>query len=654
MEADLNGPAAPPYNNGSSQHEQPAIAASSSRPIHHHGDATNEPTMPPNHLAVIQLRTWDPATPQSTHAVVTCTANVSYDDGMLATTSRKQMNKKLSLISEGDEEAFFEEETMLLEDTVDDSFRSTEQQHDHHHVQLSLSPIATAAAKVNGGSTTASLDIRVKDGNEGNTVCAGSYIGIHLQQQQPPSSMSSSSHQITWNVDDTISIQHKINLIPHTDLQRIIHLMENNHSSVQTLILDGLSPSTFTTERAQAFAIALGERNTTVQNLSIRNSHVNDTIANLLALALVQNTTLERFSLEGNNELTSVAAKNFFGAIQRRDGNTTLRYLNLRNNPMVDGELLEAMDQFMEQRELRRRLLLGNRDNKKRGRSGLNNDVVVNDEPKFDSVTVVCHETILDGTFDADTISLETSAEIPELKVDMTPLENESFMHYMQRMNPTTTQQKTSMRAMAATVLASQRLHAQSRRQVVDMERGGSNHMDSTLPSSRESSFTSRSSGPFRKNSSSSSTADDKKKHKYESNGQVGIHQINEAAPGRQRRSSARRSRSRMTESQRLARLSALTDGAGISSKSATTFGRNSTRTIMRNEDEYMHMQSSMMNTLESMGDESYHDNELDRRRQKSMFGLDDPELRVDCFACSCIIVLLVVMMIMVVVYLFL
>ena len=67
-----------------------------------------------------------------------------------------------------------------------------------------------------------------------------------------------------------------------------------------------------------------------------------------------------------------------------------------------------------------------------------------------------------------------------------------------------------------------------------------------------------------------------------------------------------------------------------------------------------MYMQSSMMNTLESMGDESYHDNELDRRRQKSMFGLDDPELRVDCFACSCIIVLLVVVMVMVVVYLFL
>lgn len=533
---------------------------------------------------------------------------------MLPSRTINRRSSRLSHISEVDEEAFDQD------DDWDDAGESRSSPN-------SATPAATGS----------SLDAKAKDGNEANTLCAGSFIGIHMPQS--PSSLTAN----VWKVDDTICIRNRINLIPHTDLRRIARLVENNHASLRTLIMDGLPPSTFTMAQAHNFAIALGGRNSTVRTLSIRYSHVTDDIADMLALALTENTTLLHLSLEGN-QLTSVAAKNFFNVI--RQGNDTLRELNLRHNPSVDGEILEAIDQFMQQRELRRKLI---EKREKRGRDSSKSSIEDDKyEPfNFDSVTVVCHETILNGSFDADAISLDVSSpESPELPVDMSPLPNESFMHYVQRVNPSEARtHKPSMKVMATSVLASQRLHAQSRRHHNMDDR---HTIDSTLPSiSRESSFTSRSSKTSRKGSITMSHGPDAKdKKRYESSGEVGVHQINEVAPGRQQRAlGGRRNRTSLTESQRLARLSALTDGGEISSRSANAFGRSSTR----NDSEYF----QSLNTLESGRGESYHDNDM-RSTPKSMFGLEDPELRTDCFACACIIVLVMIVMVMVVVYMFL
>ncbi|KAL3797323.1 hypothetical protein ACHAWO_005482 [Cyclotella atomus] len=536
MDSDLNGLAPPPYNNEYQTEEYvPSHAASPQQ------NGTYDQPLP-DHLAVFKLRAWDPATPQSSRDL-TCTTNVSYDDGMLP--SRKKLMSQLSRlshISEIDEEA--------LEDDENDSIEGQGE-------RRASSSGGRVRISLNGG------ELKAKDGNEINDICAGSYVGLHLDQD------SSSTHLQTsvWKLDDAICIRNRINLIPHTDINRVIELVENNQPSCQTLIMDGLPPSTFTATDAQSFAVALGERNTTVQSISIRHSNITDEVANLLALALVENTTLKRFSLEGNH-LTSKTAKNFFNVI--RQSNKSLHFLDLRNNPSIDEEILEAMDQFMQQRELRRRLLEKNEHGD-------------NDGTQFHSTTIVCHETLLHGTYDPDSVLLEASPETPELNLSMAPLPNESFMHYIQRVNPSEKAPERSLQRARTSLVASQRLHAQSRRNL-------SNHMDSTLPSSRDSSVTSRSSALSRKNSQD-------KKQSYESNGVVGVVQVNEVAPGRQTRSMARRSRNKMTESQRLARLSALTDGEGVSSKSASTFARNSSRGLNASRREDL-MQS--LNTSES------------------------------------------------------
>lgn len=541
-DSDLNGLAPPPFNNYYTEEETLELNGTYDQP-------------PPDHLAVFKLRTWDPATPQTSHDF-TCTTNVSYDDGMLP--SRKSRRSRLSHISEIDEEALEDDENDLEGE------------------QRALSSNGRIRISLNGG------EFKAKDGNEINDVCAGSYVGLHLDQQPP----STPSQKCVWKLDDAIRIRNHINLIPHTDIFRVIESVVNNLPTCKTLIMDGLPPSSFTEVEAHSFALALGESNTTVQSVSIRYSNITDEIANLLALSLVENTTLKRFSLEGNH-LTSKAAKNFFNVI--RQSNKTLQHLDLRNNPSVDDEILEAIDQFMKQRELRRRL------KERKGQADHDGD-------DFNSITIVCHETLLDGTYDP----LEASQESLESNVDMKPLTNESFMHYTQRVSPPENKPKRSLKGATSALLASQRLHAQSRRQL--------STFDSTLPSSKDSSFTSR-----------SSAQDRDRKQSYASNGEVGIVQVDEAAPGRQSRS-IRRSRIRKTESQRLARLSALTDGEGNL------------------------VQSS--NTLEN-GGESYDDNDMESlMRSKSAFGLD-PEYQVDCFACTCIIFLVVAMFVMVVVYFF-
>jgi len=172
-----------------------------------------------------------------------------------------------------------------------------------------------------------------------------------------------------------------------------------------------------------------------------------------------------------------------------------------------------------------------------------------------------------------------------------------------------------------------------------------SSHLDSTLPLSRGSSLTSRSSAPSHHDSKDI----EKKGESINAPEVVGMHQINEVAPGRQNRTSMTRNRAPMTESQRMARLLALTDGEGASSKRAATFGRTS-----RSGDDFF----ESTNTVEiAMGNGIYQEDDmrdLKRRSPYSAFGLDDPEMRTDCFACTCLIVLTMIMFVMVIIYVFL
>lgn len=618
--------AAPLYNNKDYPNKEHEIHASS-QPLEN-GDG-EESTLSSNHCAIIKIRAWDPATPQSSH-IITCTSDVCYenDDGGGAIVT------KLSPVSEVDEE----------NQNKNDSL--------HREVNGPLSEGNTKQPLSLSSATKATYETDKAKNEIDNDLLAGSYIGMHL-----PHNPSLSPSPTVWNINDTLCIQNNLNFIPHTGIDRLIHLMESNHPAVQTIIMDGLPTPTFTEGEAHKFATVLGETNTNVQSLSIRNSNINDEIASMFATALLDNTTLKHFSLEGN-QLTSEAAKKFFDVMRSR-GNNTLEKLDLRNNPLVHEEILEAIDQFMEQREFRTKLL-----KKKQKRAEDDSD-----GPNLERVTIVCHEAILDGTYyDPNSISLDDDdiPETPELNMSMTPHADESFTHYVQRIRPSAG--RKSLRSAATTLLASQRLHTQSIRNLT----GESANASSSIPSSTQSSVTSRSSAHSRNTqsrrnlivetpnveslvpssrqssfASRSSTHDSfleqKRRNSLQADGQVGVHQVDEVAPGRQRRSLAgsQRRRAPMTQSQRLARLSALTDGG----TSTNTFGRSSTRVEE-------HMQS--MVTLESAGVESYNDNESrDQKRAASfsVFGLDDPELRVDCCACTCIICLTMVVLVMVVVY---
>ena len=649
MENNLNGLAAPPYNH-EQQNEQ--HGTNSLQSLDHDN---NKELTPANHVAVLKIRAWDPATPQSSH-VFTCTSNVRYDDHGATDT-------KLSHISEAEET------------------------NGNQSVDKEENETSSATQTKNGSVSHLIQTIKATDTTH-NDLIAGSFIGIH-----PPLHSSLSSSSSTWKINDTLYLRHNVNFIPSTDLNRLIRLMESNDPSVQTIIMDGLS--SFTTIEAYKFSTVLKTKNTSVVNLSIRNSNINDEIASMLAMTLLDNTSLRYFSLEGN-KLTSESAKKFFDVMRSR-GNDTLQKLDLKNNPLVHSEILEAIDQFMEQREFRTKLM-----KKKQERDGGD----YRDGPNFEHVTIVCDETILDGTYDPNTLSEDDTIEAPELNMSIAPYADESFTDYVQRIRPS--EGKKSLRAAAKTLLASQRLHIQSIRNLTDETTNANSlfpsstqsseplrtaattvlagrrlhtlsnrnlkgeiastqssvttrssvhsrntqsrsrrnllettNVESLTPTSRQSSFASRSSTYSGKNSD---FLEEKKRKSLAADGKIGVHQVDEAAPGRGRCSIDRRQRRRtpMTQSQRLARLSALTDGGDISN---STLRRNSTQ----GED---HMQS--MVTLESAG-ESYNDNELRNQKRNAslseLFGLDDPELRVDCYACTCIICLIMLVVVMVVIY---
>ena len=76
----------------------------------------------------------------------------------------------------------------------------------------------------------------------------------------------------------------------------------------------------------------------------------------MLALSLVDNTTMTSLSLRGN-DLTSVAVQNFYSVLNSGE-NRTLRVLDISNNVGIDEDVSDAFETFMEQRAVKRMLTM--------------------------------------------------------------------------------------------------------------------------------------------------------------------------------------------------------------------------------------------------------------------------------------------------------
>ena len=100
-----------------------------------------------------------------------------------------------------------------------------------------------------------------------------------------------------------------------------------------------------------------------------------------------------------------------------------------------------------------------------------------------------------------------------------------------------------------------------------------------------------------------------------------------------------------MTQSQRMARIKALTNGVGNSSINDAHSGS------ARNA---MHIQSSM---ISGSRNDTYNDNDMGALeyeqviRTNSILGLDREETRLDCFVCILILVLVLVLLVMIILY---
>mmetsp|Transcript_9199 Transcript_9199/g.19105 ORF Transcript_9199/g.19105 Transcript_9199/m.19105 type:complete len:959 (+) Transcript_9199:212-3088(+) len=260
-----------------------------------------------------------------------------------------------------------------------------------------------------------------------NNLEAGSLIGIQLnplasiskqqerrhQKHQPATSShtssvtnaTSSSHtmkrQFDWAVGQRVHL-HKLNLLPFANWAELYYRIDSNSSSLRELILDGLPPGCMSAEEASVVIEALGT-NTSIKRFSMRYAQVDDEIASHIALALVENTTLTQLVLEGNS-MTDVSVRNFYSVL--RKSNESLRLLDASHNPMINADVAETLDQYMEQRALKRMLNL-KAEKAKRAAKGLPPDESLDEDEDeegsnpvhLNSITVVCNPSIIDGTF---------------------------------------------------------------------------------------------------------------------------------------------------------------------------------------------------------------------------------------------------------------
>eukprot|EP00581_Thalassiosira_minuscula_P004342 CAMPEP_0183747462 /NCGR_PEP_ID=MMETSP0737-20130205/67277_1 /TAXON_ID=385413 /ORGANISM="Thalassiosira miniscula, Strain CCMP1093" /LENGTH=1083 /DNA_ID=CAMNT_0025983175 /DNA_START=237 /DNA_END=3488 /DNA_ORIENTATION=+ len=397
-------------------------------------------------IALVKLKMWDPSNPQ---ARFTCVASTQImlpskeseiKKGMLQeeenVLSRKP-NQKLSIVEEEPEKppgrgsSFLDgmKGKMIDVDSSDDNEEDVENE--------------------NFSSTSRRMKLR-----------PGTLVGMQLVDTQPKHSSSISSQQMStasvtstyslkrqydWKVGNSIHL-HKVNILSLTKLSELHYRVENNFTSLRQLVMDGLPPSALGMDEAELIFEALG-KNTSILSLSMRYSSVDDDLASLFALALVDNTTLTKLLLEGN-DMTNVSAKNFYSVLKKN--NRTLRLLDLNRNPLIDEDVEQALDQFMEQRAVKR--MLTNRAEKaKRAARGMPpNELLDEDEDDGGGqVTLVCPQSVIDEVrreeeteyqqsnnsqhvqkrFSTDDSSSRASSGMVK------PYPGENFRDYMQRMD---------------------------------------------------------------------------------------------------------------------------------------------------------------------------------------------------------------------------
>ncbi|KAL7526807.1 hypothetical protein ACHAXR_001663, partial [Thalassiosira sp. AJA248-18] len=418
-------------------------------------------------MALVKLRVWDPANPQRRMKCLTVThillpnqkdmdeassqTNSTNGSSGLATTtfqrkesesskSRKSKSvKRLSIVKEepdmppGRGESYFDDGNGIFSEmskSIRDPFVEDDDDDDDDDNEV---------------------DQIIEDWEDSRTaLCVGTLVGIQLKTS---SSSSSSKQQLTaggtsiassvaslkrnyeWKVGNSINM-HKVNLLPLANLSQLHYQMENNFSSLRELVMDGLPPMSFNLEEAELIFEALGV-NSSIRRLSMRYSNVDDDLGSLFALALVDNTALTQLSLEGN-EITNVSAKNFYSVLTKN--NETLRLLDISKNPLIDGDVEQALDQFMEQRSLKR-TLTNKAEKAKRAARGMPPDATLDeddDEGGGGQVTVVCPQSAIDtvlGSGDTQYHEQNDNDDASGTSGAVKPYPGEKFGDYMQRMD---------------------------------------------------------------------------------------------------------------------------------------------------------------------------------------------------------------------------
>lgn len=389
-------------------------------------------------VAVVKLRVWDPANPKKRLEFLTSTniilPNDETDKGATQSKDRNHgiKSRRLSSVEEEPESPPHR----------GDSFHTKDDDRKVFLIKDDGGNINDGGRSMEGGLPKNTAMGRPLDG-----LHVGSVVGI--QPKQPSTSPStkyisssasiassySIKRQFDWKLGKPINLSN-IDILSLDELPELHYRIENGFSSLCELIMDGLPPLSLELDEAELIFEALGT-NTSIKRLSMRYSGVNDDIGSLFALVLVDNDTLTQLLLEGN-AMTNLAAKNFYSVLKKN--NETLRLLDLNNNPMIDDDVEQALDQFMEQKALKR-TLTNKAEKAKRAAKGLPPDPTLDEDEDEDGsgqVTVVCPQHVIDWALGSDgVISHNQSGYQHRRPQDIANDEHhtgEHFRDYMQRM----------------------------------------------------------------------------------------------------------------------------------------------------------------------------------------------------------------------------
>ena len=271
-------------------------------------------------------------------------------------------------------------------------------------------------------------------------LCVGTIVGIQLKTATMPSSFSqsklndssisvNSSHSYSgkrsyeWRVGNSFNI-HEVNILSLSQLAELHYQIENDYSSLRELVMDGWPLDTVRREEVELILEALGP-NTSIKRLSMRYSNVTDDVASHCALALVKNESLTQLSLEGNN-LSNLSVQNFYAVLKKN--NATLRLLDLSHNAMIDDDVEQSLDQYMEQRAVKR-TLTNKAEKAKRKARGLPPDPALDDSDDDGEcqVTVVMIDEVIKR---ADGINGAKNSSGEQRQLDQSDRDREAFFSF--------------------------------------------------------------------------------------------------------------------------------------------------------------------------------------------------------------------------------